>query len=170
MAFKWRAQTWWLLRWYWNVAAEPWKTPGFLPSKEEISLGREMRLNLSELLCNKVLLKSKREKASDRDIRTGRKTSPLIVFSWMLYSYSVQFSHWVVFDSLWSHEPQHATPPYPSPTPRVHSDSRPLSQWRHPAISSSVVPFFSCPQSLPASVFQWVNSSHEVAKVLEFQL
>jgi len=63
---------------------------------------------------------------------------------------SVQFSCSVVSDSLRPHEPQHARPPCPSPTPRVHSDSRPLSQWRHPAISSSVIPFSSCPQSLPA--------------------
>ena len=72
---------------------------------------------------------------------------------------------------LFPHESQHARPPCPLPAPRVHSDSCPLSQWCHPAISSSVVPFSSCPQSLPASgLFQWVNSSHEVAKVLEFQL
>ena len=64
---------------------------------------------------------------------------------------SVQFSHSVVSDSLWPHEPQHARPPCPSPTPGVHSDSRPPSQWCHPAISSSVVPFSSCPQFLPAS-------------------
>ena len=49
------------------------------------------------------------------------------------------------------HEPQHARPPCPSPTPGVHSDSCPSSQWSHPAISSLVVPFFSCPQSLPTS-------------------
>ena len=54
-------------------------------------------------------------------------------------------------DSLWPHELQHARPPCPSPTPRVHSDSGPSSQWCHPAISSSVVPFSSCLQSLPAS-------------------
>ena len=65
----------------------------------------------------------------------------------------VQFSRSVVSDSLWPHELQHARPPCPSPTPRVHSDSRPSSQWCHPAISSSVVPFSSCPQSLPASEF-----------------
>ena len=53
--------------------------------------------------------------------------------------------------SLPSHEKQHARPPCPSPTPRVHSDSRPSSPWCHPAISSSVVPFSSCPQSFPAS-------------------
>ena len=64
--------------------------------------------------------------------------------------YSVQFSCSVVSDSFRPHELQHTRPPCPSPTPGVHSDSRPLSQWCHPAISSSVVPF-SCPQSLPAS-------------------
>ena len=84
---------------------------------------------------------------------------------------SVQFSCSVVSDSLRPHESQHARPPCPSPTPWAHSDSRPLSQWCHPANSSSVVPFSSCPKSLPASeFFQWVNSSHEVAKVLKFQL
>ena len=64
---------------------------------------------------------------------------------------SVQFSCSVVSDSLRPHELQHARPPCPSPTPRLHSDSCPLSQWCHPAISSSVVAFSSCPQSLPAS-------------------
>ena len=84
--------------------------------------------------------------------------------------HSAQFSCSVVSDSLRPHELQHARPPCPS-TPGVHSDSRPSSRWCHPAISSSVVPFSSCPQSLPASeLFQWVNSLHEVAKVLEFQL
>ena len=60
---------------------------------------------------------------------------------------SDQISCSVVSDSLWPHELQHARPPYPSPTPGVHSDTRPLSQWCHPAISSSVIPFSSCPQS-----------------------
>ena len=64
---------------------------------------------------------------------------------------SVQFSRSVVSDSLRPHELQHARPPCPSPTPRVHPNSCPLSWWDHPAISSSVVPFSSCPQSLPAS-------------------
>ena len=54
-------------------------------------------------------------------------------------------------DSLWHHEPQHTRPPCPSPTPRVHPNPCPSSRWCHPAISSSVVPFSSCPQSLPAS-------------------
>ena len=64
---------------------------------------------------------------------------------------SVQFSRSVVSDSLRPHESQHARPPCPSPNPRVHTDSCPSSQWCHPAISSSVIPFSSCLQSLPAS-------------------
>ena len=64
---------------------------------------------------------------------------------------SFQFSHSVVSDSFQPHELQHARPPCPSPTPRIHSNSCPSSRWCHPAISSSVVPFSSCPQSLPAS-------------------
>ena len=66
---------------------------------------------------------------------------------------SVHFSRSVISDSLRPHELQHARPPCSSPTPRVHSDSCPLSPWCHPAISSSVVPFSSCPQSLLASEF-----------------
>ena len=65
--------------------------------------------------------------------------------------FSVQFSHSVMSDSLQPHESQHARPPCPSPSPAVHSNSPPSSRWCHPAISSSVVPFASCPQSLPAS-------------------
>ena len=64
---------------------------------------------------------------------------------------SVQFSRSVVSDSLRPHELQHARPPYPSPTPRVHPNPCPLSRWCHPTISSSVIPFSSCPQSFPAS-------------------
>ena len=64
---------------------------------------------------------------------------------------SDQISRSVVSNPLRPHESQHTRPPCPSPTPRVHSGSYPSSQWCHPAISSSVVPFSSCPQSLPAS-------------------
>ena len=88
---------------------------------------------------------------------------------------SVQFSHSVVSDFLWPHELQHARPPCPSPTPRVHSDSRPLSQWCHPAISSSVIPFSSCPQPLPASdsfpmsqLFAWGGQSTGVSALASF--
>ena len=64
---------------------------------------------------------------------------------------SAQFIRSVVFDASRLHESQHARPPCPSPTPRVYSNSCPSSRWCHPAISSSAVPFSSCPQSLPAS-------------------
>ena len=76
-----------------------------------------------------------------------------IKYSLLIHSIfsSVQFSRSVVSDSLWPHESQHARPPCLSPPPGVHSDSRPSSPWCHPAISSSVIPFSSCPQSLPAS-------------------
>ena len=70
----------------------------------------------------------------------------------------IQFSRSVVSDSLRPHESQHTRPPCPSPTPGVYSNSCPLSRWCHPAISSSVIPFSSCPQSLPASecqLFAW---------------
>ena len=66
-------------------------------------------------------------------------------------SSSVQFSCSIVSELLQPHELQHARLPCPSPTPKVHSNSYPVSRWCHAAISSSLVPFFSCPQSLPAS-------------------
>ena len=78
--------------------------------------------------------------------------SPEIITTLLVNWISVQFSSSVMSDSLQPHESQHARPPCPSPTPGVYSDSRPSSQWCHPAISSAVVPFSSCPQSLPASV------------------
>ena len=88
---------------------------------------------------------------------------------------SVQSSHSVVSDSLKPHESQHARPPCPSPTPGVHPDSRPLSQWCHPAISTSVIPFSSCPQSLPASesfpmsqLFTWGGQSIGVSVLASF--
>ena len=64
---------------------------------------------------------------------------------------SVQFCCSVVSDSLRPHEPQHTRPPCPSPTPKVHPNPCPLSQWCHTTISSSVVPLSSCPRSFPAS-------------------
>ena len=81
-------------------------------------------------------------------------------------SVSYQFSRSVVSDSLWPHEPQHARPPCPSPTPRVYPNPCPSSQWCHLVISSSVIPFSSCPQSLPAlgsfpmsQLFAWGGQS-----------
>ena len=88
---------------------------------------------------------------------------------------SVHFSRSVVSDSLRPHELQHARPPCPSSTPRVHSDSCPSSQWCHPAISSSGVPFSSCPQSLPAAesfpmsqLFTWGGQSTRVSALASF--
>ena len=88
---------------------------------------------------------------------------------------SVQFSRSVVSDSLWPHELQHARPPCPSPSPGVHSNSCPSSWWCHPAISSSVIPFSSCPQSLPASesfpmsqLFAWGGQSTGVSALASF--
>ena len=88
---------------------------------------------------------------------------------------SVQFSHSVVSDSLQLHELQHTRPPCLSPTPGVHSDSRPSSQSCHLAISSSVIPFSSCPQCLPASesfpmsqLFAWGGQSTGVSALTSF--
>ena len=88
---------------------------------------------------------------------------------------SVQFSRSVVYNSLQPHESQHTRPPCPSPTPGIHSDSRPLSLWCHPAISSSVVPFSSCPQSLPVSesfpmsqLFTWGGQTTGVSALASF--
>ena len=90
---------------------------------------------------------------------------------------SVQFSRSVVSDSLRPHELQHARPPCLSPSLGVHSNARPSSQWCHPPISSSVVPFSSCPQSLPASesfpmsqLFAWGGQSTGVSALASFLL
>ena len=88
---------------------------------------------------------------------------------------SVQFSHSVVSNSLQPHESQRTRPPCPSPAPRVHSNSCPSSPWWHPAISSSLVPFSSCPQSLPASesfpmsqLFAWGGQNTGVSALASF--
>ena len=82
-----------------------------------------------------------------------------------------QFSHSAVFNSLHPHKLQHARLSCPLPTPGAYSNSCLSSHWYHPTTSSSVSPFSSCLQYFPASgLFQWVSSSHQVAKVLEFQL
>ena len=88
---------------------------------------------------------------------------------------SVQFSRSVVSDSLWPHESQHTRSPCPSPTPRVHLYSHPSSQWCHPAISSSVIPFSSCPQSLWAAesfprsqLFAWGGQRTGVSTLASF--
>ena len=91
------------------------------------------------------------------------------------FIYSVQFSCSVMSDSLWPHEPQHTRHSCSAPTPRVYPSSCPLSRWCHPTISSSVVPFSSCPQSFPASgsfqmsqLFTWGGQSIGVSASASF--
>ena len=91
---------------------------------------------------------------AEKNQKTQSNKKSLLILSWKVMSSqfsSVRFSHSVVSDSLKPHESQHARPLCPSPTPGVHSNTCPSSRWCHPAISSSVNPFSSCPQSLPAS-------------------
>ena len=109
---------------------------------------------VTKMKLNECLLKAWKEEFK----KTIPKKNPQSIL--------VQFSHSVVSDSLRPHESQHARPPCSSPTPGVHSNSHPSSRWCHPAISSSVVPFSSCPQSLPASesfpmnqLFAWGGQS-----------
>ena len=97
---------------------------------------------------------------------------PVLTLGYSCFQFSSVQS--VVSDSLWPHELQHARPPCP-PTPGVHSDSRPSSPWCHPAISSSVIPFSSCPQPLPASesfpmsqLFAWVGQSTGASALVSF--
>ena len=108
------------------------------------------------------------ERSQQSSIKYGPK------FNYICFS-SVQFSHSVVSDSSWPHESQHARPSWQSPTPGVHPDSRPSSQWCHPTVSSSVIPFSSCPQSLPASesfpmsqLFAWGGQSTGVSALASF--
>ena len=150
-----------------------------LESRHEfLSRGLGLAGNLGGLVClNLVIWKKQKQKpnmeietyswdwnkqplprctliASVKMVGTGnRKQETSLYFLFKPQFSSVQFSHSVVSDSLWPHESQNARPPCPSPTPGVHSDSWPSSPWCHPDISSSVVPFSSCPQSLPASEF-----------------
>ena len=97
------------------------------------------------------------------------------MYIWYIHQSVSQFSRSVMSDSLRPHESQHTRPPCPSPTPGVHSNSCLSSQWCHPAISSSVVPFSSCPQALPASesfpmsqLFAWGGQSTGVSALASF--
>ena len=85
------------------------------------------------------------------NLQASLHQQPYSYGSVLVCSGSVQFSRSVVSDSLRPHEPQHARPPCPSPTPGVYPNSCPSNWWCHPTLSSSVVPFSSCPQPFPAS-------------------
>ena len=152
------------LRRHWNHSTPRAKTT---QSRTEMASGRQGLLQPIDIVIG--YLKHWKEHIWNRcwcfKIRKFHIENIEIQFS------SVQFSRWVVSNSLQSHELQHAMPLGPSLTPGVHSNSHPSSRWCHPAIPSSVVPFSSCPQSPQhQGLFQRVNSSHEVAKVLKFQL
>ena len=115
-------------------------------------------------ICTVVSLGWKECNETLQKLAMSQRPSPTVQFS------SVQFSCSVVSDSLRPHELQHISPPCPSPTPGVYSNSCPSALWCHPAISSSVVPFSSCPQSLPASgsfpmsqLFTWGGQSTGVS-------
>ena len=110
-----------------------------------------------------------------KDIWMANKYMKKCSTSLIIQVSSVQFSRSVVSDSLWPHELQHARPPCPSLTPRVHSNSCPCSRWCHPAISSSVIPFSSWSQSLSASgsfpmsqLFAWGGQSTGVSALASF--
>ena len=121
----------------------------------------QMKMRVGRLLQKTVTVKPARCDSRQPDEQKWNKI-PLS---------SVQFTHSVISDSLRPHETQHARPPCPSPTPGVYPNSCPLTQWCHPTISSSIVPFSSCLQSfLTSGLFKWVNSLHQVTKILEFQL
>ena len=98
-----------------------------------------------------------------------------VSYAYLIAFRSDQISRSVMSDSLWPHEWQYPRPPCPSPALRVHPESRPSSQWCHPAISSSVIPFSSCSQSLPASesfpmtqLFAWGGQSTRVSALASF--
>ena len=116
----------------------------------------------------------------------ARRGTGLIMMRCVIFFKIVQFSRSVVSDSLWRHGLQHASPPRPLPTPAAYSNSRPLSWWCHPTISSSVVPFYYYLQSFPASgsfqmsqLFRWpqywsfsfsISSSNEYSGLISFRM
>ena len=138
---------WWTLKPLWHVTA----LGSWTETKRRLLLGRKVMTNLDSIFKSRnITLPTKVCLVKSCGYEVIDLLSLLSRNSQTQFS-SVQFCRSVVSDSLRPHESQHARPPCPSPTPGVHSDSHPLSQWCHPAISSSVIPFSSCPQSLPAS-------------------
>ena len=101
-------------------------------------------------------------------IKLSEKNQKKFLYDFIYMTFS-SFSQSFMSNSLWPHGLQHSRLPCPSPTPRAYSNSCSLSWWCHPTISSSVIPFSSRFQSFQhQGLFQWVSSSHQVAKVLEF--
>jgi len=151
---------------YWVIAVYQALSNGLFPILKQLF---EINSIIIFILQMKELRQREAKKIFQSHIGSKRRNQNLFRFS------SVQFSCSVVSDSLQPHKMQHARPPCPSPTPGIHWDSRPSSQWCHPAISSSVIPFSSCPQSLPASesfpmsqLFAWGSQSTGVSALASF--
>ena len=175
--------------WILFLTFKSWSAPGFSPGtsfnlhfflSDLIQLLFWWFLNLSPmwLLCTLafcLIIVSIRHLKLKTDLLIPSISLYLLLLQYSPAFSSVQFSCSVVSDYLRPHESKHARPPCPSPTPRVHSDSCPSSQWCHPAILFSVVPFSSCPQSLPASeslpmsqLFPWCDQSTGVSALASF--
>ena len=151
---------------------------------EDFVLGHRCHSFYSELACLPQRFKKKKKRNVNRSVvaipfpeelpdpgSPGLWHCRQILYCLSHQFSSVQFSCSVMSDSLQPHESQHARPSCPSPTPRVYSNSCPSYRWCHLTISSSVVASPPAPNpSQHQGLFQWVNSSREVAKVLEFQL
>ena len=126
-------------------------------------------------VCSKWSLFEYSRKCTESSHVLLESSTSLLPFLFLFNISSVQLSHSVVSDSLRPHDSHHARPPCPSPTPGVHSDSCPSSQWCHPSISFSVVPFSSCPQYIPASgsflmsqLFTWGGQSTGASALASF--
>ena len=120
---------------FWRIKNVLGQWASYLKEKQNHSLEWEHKVGNTRVSTVSLLIKTNKWR------KKGSST---------IYGGSVQFSRSVVSDFSWPHEPQHARPPCLSPTPGVHPNPCPLSGWCHPTISSSVVPFSSCPQSFPA--------------------
>ena len=124
---------------------------------EDTGVGRILRASVSWICCVSQFLEDTCWESRFLDHTNGDSNwagwgrTQIGKETWIRWFSSVQFSCSVVSDSLWPHGLQHTRPPYPSPTPGVYSNWCPLSQWFHPTISSSVVPFSSCLHSFPAT-------------------
>ena len=127
-----------------SVLSDSFATPGIIAHHTPLSMGFADKN--TGVGCHFLLQGIFLTQGSNPWLLLGRQ----ILYHWATWTpkSNDQISRSVVSDSLRPHESQHARPPCPSPTPGVHADSRPSSQWCHPAISSSLLPFSSCPQSL----------------------
>ena len=149
-----------------------WRISGMAEPGGLLSMGSQSWTWLTRLSSSSTILWTSVHSSSGT---LCTRSNPLNLFITSTVYSSDQISRSVVSDSLWPHESQHTRHPCPSPSPGVHSNSCPLSRWCHPAISSSVVPFSSCPQSLPPSksfpmsqLFTWGGQSIGVSALASF--